>query len=110
MRLTLCVLGLTIIQAAVAPVTRARAERVVYVGTYTEKTASKGIYAFRFNDSSGALTPVGLVAETPSPSFLTASSNGRFVYAVNELQSFGDESSGSVTAFAWTPAQQRSRS
>jgi 6-phosphogluconolactonase len=100
MRFTVCLLGLVIIGAAVAPVSGARAERVVYIGTYTEKTASKGIYAFRFDDGSGALTPIGLVAETPSPSFLTASANGRFVYAVNELQSFGGESSGSVSAFA----------
>ena len=51
MRSTVCILGLILIGAAVAPVSRARAEHVVYIGTYTEKTASKGIYAFRFNDS-----------------------------------------------------------
>jgi len=82
------------------PALGARAQHLVYIGTYTEKTASKGIYAFRFDDGTGALTPVGLVAETPSPSFLTASANGRYVYAVNELQTFGGESSGSVTAFS----------
>jgi 6-phosphogluconolactonase len=73
--------------------------RVVYIGTYTGE-ASKGIYAFRFDDRSGALTPLGLVAETPSPSFLTASANGRFVFAVNELQTYGGQPSGSVTSFA----------
>jgi 6-phosphogluconolactonase len=74
-------------------------ERIVYAGTYTGET-SKGIYAFRFDDSSGGLTPLGLVAETPSPSFLTSSANGRFVFAVNELQSFGGAAGGSVTSFA----------
>jgi 6-phosphogluconolactonase len=74
-------------------------DRLVYIGTYTGEM-SKGIYAFRFDDKAGALTPVGLVGETPSPSFLTASANGRFVYAVNELQTFGGEASGSVTAFS----------
>src|SRR5438477_302091 len=34
--------------------------RVVYIGTYTGDT-SQGIYAFRFDDGSGALTPLGLV-------------------------------------------------
>ena len=77
--------------------------RIVYVGTYTGD-ASKGIYAFRFDDSSGALTPIGLVAETPSPSFLTASANGRFVYAVNELATFEGQPTGSVTSFAVDPA------
>lgn len=76
--------------------------RLVYIGTYTGE-ASKGIYAFRFDDAAGTLTPVGLVAETPSPSFLTVSTNGRFLYAVNELQTFGGEASGSVTAFSIAP-------
>ena len=79
-----------------------RSDRVVYVGTYTGET-SQGIYAFRFDDSSGALTPLGLAAETPSPSFLTSSANGRVVFAVNELQSFEGAASGSVTSFAADP-------
>jgi len=78
-------------------------ERLVYVGTYTGET-SRGIYAFRFDDSSGGLTPLGLAAETPSPSFLTSSANGRVVFAVNELESFRGAASGSVTSFAADPA------
>ena len=77
-------------------------ERLVYVGTYTGEP-SRGIYAFRFDDSSGGLTPLGLAAETPSPSFLTSSANRRFVFAVNELESFRGAASGSVTSFAADP-------
>jgi 6-phosphogluconolactonase len=73
--------------------------RIVYIGTYPSET-SKGIYAFRFDDTSGALAPLGLVAETPRPSFLTASTNGRFVFAVNELSTFDGQPTGSVTSFA----------
>ena len=94
----LAIPGLFAVAAALEPRVFA-SERVVYVGTYTGQ-ASKGIYAFRFDDSTGALTPLGLVAETPSPSFLTASTNGRFVFAVNELGSFEGAASGSVTSFA----------
>jgi 6-phosphogluconolactonase len=83
--------------AAVHPA--AAATHVVYVGTYTGE-ASKGIYAFKFDDSSGALSPIGLVAETPSPSFVVASADGRFVFAVNELEKYGGAASGSVTSFA----------
>jgi 6-phosphogluconolactonase len=79
---------------------------IVYIGTYTGE-ASKGIYAFRFDDSSGALSPLGLVAETPSPSFLTASANGRFVFAVNELETYGGAPSGSVTSFAVDPGTSK---
>jgi 6-phosphogluconolactonase len=81
-------------------------ERIVYIGTYTGET-SQGIYAFRFDDTSGGLTPLGLAAETPSPSFLTSSANGRVVFAVNELQSFRGAASGSVTSFAVDPVTAR---
>jgi 6-phosphogluconolactonase len=64
-----------------------------YVGTYTNG-ASKGIYAFRFDDSTGKLTAQGLAAETSNPSFLAVSPNRRFLYAVNE------ENAGSVSAFS----------
>jgi len=97
-RQLLAIPGLFALAAAVEKSAFA-SERVVYIGTYTGET-SKGIYAFRFDDSTGGLTPLGLVAETPSPSFLTASANGRFVFAVNELQSFESAASGSVTSFA----------
>ena len=100
MRSTVCILGLIAIGVAAAPASHARSEHVLYIGTYTEKTASKGIYAFQFNDSTGALTSIGLVAETPNPSFLTASANGKFVYAVNEVQNFAGAPGGSVTGFA----------
>jgi len=88
--------------AAAAETCVFRSERAVYVGTYTGE-ASRGIYAFRFDDRSGGLTPLGLVAETANPSFLTSSADGRFVFAVNELQSFAGDMSGSVTSFAVDP-------
>jgi len=83
----------------VRPPAAPRASRLALIGTYTGP-ASRGIYAFRFDDRTGALTPIGLAAETPNPSFLTASADGRFVYAVNETEDFGGDKSGSVTAFS----------
>jgi 6-phosphogluconolactonase len=80
---------------------RARAAvagRLVYIGTYTGGP-SKGIYAFRFDEGSGALMPLGLAAETANPSFLTSAGNTR-LFAVNELDSFEGQPSGSVTSFA----------
>src|SRR3954465_12845143 len=78
-------------------------QRLVYIGTYTGET-SKGIYAFHFDDTSGALTPAGLVAETPSPSFLTASADGKVVFAVNELSTYEGAPGGSVSSFRVDPA------
>jgi 6-phosphogluconolactonase len=77
------------------------AGRLVYIGTYTgPNTNSQGIYAFRFDETTGAFTPLGLKAETPSPSFLAAGASGRVLYAVNEVGEFNGAKAGSVTSFA----------
>jgi 6-phosphogluconolactonase len=93
------VLAMSLTLGAITIVHSASPGRLVYIGTYTGD-ASKGIYAFRFDDGTGALTPVGLVAETKSPSFLAVSPNRKFLYAVNEISSFEGEKAGSVTAFS----------
>ena len=72
---------------------------LVYVGTYTGPK-SKGIYAFRFSPSTGTATPIGLVGETTSPSFLAIHPSQKFLYAVNEVSNFGGKKAGSITAFA----------
>jgi 6-phosphogluconolactonase len=77
----------------------AKAGHLVFVGTYTDHK-SKGIYAYRFDSSTGKLTPLGLAAESANPSFLTSDSRGHFLYAVNELDSYEGKPSGAVSAFA----------
>src|SRR5437016_2970713 len=72
---------------------------LLYVGTYTN-TESKGIYAYRYDAESGKLSPLGLAAETASPSFLAVGAGHTFLYAVNEVHDYKGESSGGVTAFA----------
>jgi len=57
---------------------------LVFVGTYTDKTDSRGIYAFNFDPSPGKLTPRGLAAETSNPSWLVIHPNGKWAYAANE--------------------------
>lgn len=73
--------------------------QLMYTGTYTNGT-SKGIYAYRFDAKTGKLAPLGLMAETPSPSFLAMHPNGKYLYAVNEVDKYQGKSSGSVSAFA----------
>ena len=68
---------------------------LLYVGTYTEGTHSEGIYLIRMDRRSGKLQRVGSVDAGPNPSFLGTHPNGRFLYAVNEL-----EPTGVVSAFA----------
>ncbi len=69
-----------------------------YVGTYTDK-GSKGIYLYSFQPSTGKLDSVGLVAETPNPTFLAVHPNHKYLYAANEIGKYKGENSGSITAF-----------
>lgn len=72
---------------------------LLFVGTYTN-TGSKGIYAYRYDAESGKVTPLGLAAETASPSFLAVAPGREFLYAVNEIHDYKGEASGGLTAFA----------
>jgi 6-phosphogluconolactonase len=70
----------------------------VYTGTYTGG-ASKGIYVFRFQPSTGKTVSIGLAVESVNPSFLAVHPDRRTLYAVNEAP-VSDEGNGSISAFA----------
>jgi 6-phosphogluconolactonase len=91
----ICLLAVLLVTAAEAPAD----ECLVYVGTYTG-TGSEGIYAYRFDPATGETSSVGLAAATENPSFLAVDPNGRFLYAVNELDTFRNEPTGAVSVFA----------
>jgi len=80
-------------------VARRSGELPVYVGTYTSGK-SEGIYLYRLNLSSGELKHAGTTKGVKDPSFLALAPNRRFLYAVNELEEFGGQKSGAVSAFA----------
>ena len=72
----------------VPPAQKPTADYLAFVGTYTHPTltttsASKGIYAFRFDSTRGALLPVGVAAEAVNPAHVWASPNGKYLYAVS---------------------------
>jgi 6-phosphogluconolactonase len=67
---------------------------ILYAGSYTSGT-SKGIYAWRFNSDNGAISSIGLVAETSQPAYIWIAPNGKFLYAVN----WEPELEGNVSAF-----------
>jgi len=80
-------------------------DTLVYVGTYTGGRG-KGIYLFRLPTGNAAasqhaaLVPLGLVAETPSPSFFDIDAKRRLLFAVNEINEFHGEKTGAVSAFS----------
>ena len=72
-----------------------------YVGTYTEGgSKSKGIYAYRYDGATQEITSLGLAAETTNPSWVALHPNGRFLYAVNEVQNYKGPNSGGISAFS----------
>jgi 6-phosphogluconolactonase len=73
---------------------------IAFVGTYTSKTTSKGIYALRFDADKGQLAAIGVAAESTDPSFLVVHPNGQYLYAVNEIGNFNGGKTGAVSAFA----------
>ena len=54
------------------------------VGTYTNTCDSKGIYVYEFDTSSGSFKLKSNSENVLSPSYLSASANNKFIYAVNE--------------------------
>jgi len=89
--------GLTGGGAAQAP--QGSGELLVYFGAYTGEK-SRGIHVSRLNLATGALSPPELAGETQNPSFLAVHPTGNYLYAVNEVRTFGDQPGGSVSAFA----------
>ena len=76
-----------------------QADQFMYVGTYTNDARSKGIYIVSLSRDSGALSVAGLAGASSNPSFLTMSADGRFVYAVNEVNERDGRPTGGVSAF-----------
>ena len=83
--------------------------RYVYVGTYTAPhtapggthvSTARGIYVFRMDGSNGALTQLQ-VLDVENPSWLAIDPSGRYLYAVNEVETWkGQPDTGAVSAFA----------
>jgi 6-phosphogluconolactonase len=76
-------------------------DTIVYVGTYTGgKTNSQGIYAFKMQGGATALVPLGLVAETTSPSYIEIDPDRGLLFAVNETEEYEGKPTGFVSAFS----------
>lgn len=83
-----------------------------YVGNYTTKTESKGIYQFTFDPATGKMSALELAAETKDPSWVIVHPSGKYLYAANEMDhgstisAFSvDPKSGKLTLLNTQPAQ-----
>ena len=52
-----------------------------YLGTYTDKGNSRGIYTGTLDAATGTLGPVELAAVAPSPNYLALTPDGKYLYA-----------------------------
>jgi 6-phosphogluconolactonase len=88
-------------------------EMLVYIGTYTEpirfgtgkilEGKGEGIYLYRMHPATGALEFDSKTTGVVNPSYLAVDPTQRFLYAVNELKTYEDKPTGTVSAFAVDP-------
>ncbi len=86
-------------------------EQIVLIGTYTQpirfgtgrilEGRGEGIYCYRFDPENGSFRFVSLAKGVVNPSFLTATRDLKYVYAVNELKKAEGQDSGMLSAFAF---------
>lgn len=74
-------------------------EMLVYVGTYTNKGKSEGIYVCKLNLASGELKQFSTIKST-DPAFLAIDRKRKFLYAANEIGSFEGKPTGTISAFS----------
>lgn len=74
--------------------------RRAYIGSFTT-AGGLGITTAAVDPTSGALTPLHSTDAVPNPSYLAASPDGRYLYAVSETPD------GAAAAFALTPEGPR---
>jgi 6-phosphogluconolactonase len=85
-------------------------EMLVYVGTYTEairfgtgkilEGKGEGIYLYRMDPATGVLELDSTTTGVVNPSYLAIDPTQRFLYAVNELKTYEDKPTGTVSSFA----------
>jgi len=77
----------------------------VYIGTYTrtapgEPHRAEGIYAYRLDSVTGALSLVGAARGIANPAFLALDPQRRFLYSVSEVEKSEGRPGGAVSAFS----------
>jgi len=84
-------------------------EYLVFVGTYTDPILfgtgkildgkGEGIYVYRMDPATGAMELIKTNTGITNPSYLAFDAGGTCLYAVNELKTYRDAPTGTVSAF-----------
>ena len=78
-RALLCAFAVTLYTAT----TLMASSHLIFLGTYTRNSDSKGIYAVRLDGETGALGQVEVAMEAVDPAWITLSPDKRFLYAIH---------------------------
>ena len=78
-----------------------------FVGTYTPNGG--GIYLFRIDGETGALTQLQIVDDIRNPSWLAINANNTRLYAVSEIDTYQGARGGAVAAYAIDPETMQLR-
>jgi 6-phosphogluconolactonase len=83
---------------------------MVYIGTYTDpilfgtgkilEGKGEGIYVYRMDPATAAMALIKTNSGITNPSYLAFDAGCSYLYAVNELKTYQDEPTGTVSAFA----------
>lgn len=82
----------------------AEASLLLFIGTYTRKEGhvdgqAEGIYVYRFNQETGAISQASVASGIINPSYLSVHPSGKWLYAVSETGGEGLQDYGSVHAY-----------
>ncbi len=87
-----------LLRAAASAVPGTPAYSYAYVGTYTPNGG--GIYLFRMDPVTAALTQLQVVDDIRNPSWLAVNPAQTRLYAVSEIDNYQDTHSGAVVSYA----------
>ncbi|WP_211443969.1 lactonase family protein [Collimonas humicola] len=100
-RLTLSIALTTLFAMTSLPLraaTPASPSQFAYVGTYNPN--GEGVYLFKVDSQSGALSRVGVASSQPNSAQLAAGADGKTLYVASEIANYKDGKHGSVAAYA----------
>jgi 6-phosphogluconolactonase len=78
--------------------TPASPAQFAYVGTYNPN--GEGVYLFKVDSQTGALSLVNLASSQKNPAQLTLDASGKTLYVASEIANYKDGKHGSVAAYA----------
>ena len=75
-------------------------EYYLFLGTYTNKGKSEGLYVYRFNSQTGDFKKISTTASV-NPSYVVPSNGGKYLFVANET---GGKDPGQVSSFSFDAA------